>query len=102
MTFGEILQLMSAACAIIACVCAVVVAVRAQRWRDTDEARTLLDRIDGVESRLDKLEPQVAGLATKADIASLKGELDGLCALVNTSVIPGLRRIEGYMMEKSS
>lgn len=98
MTFGEVLQMVSATCAIIACICAVIVARRAQRWRDTDEAQKLIDRIDEAESRLDKLETTTKELATKADIRALKAEVDGVCRQIDQQVIPGLRRIEDFFL----
>ena len=99
MTLGEVLQLVSAACAIVACICAVTVARRAQRWRDTDEAQRLIDRVDATESRLDKLEPKVSGLATKSDIVALKAELHGVCKQIDNEVVPGLNRIEDYFLK---
>jgi hypothetical protein len=78
---------------------AIWVAIRAGQWRDSDSAKALLARVDETESRLDKLEPKVSGLATKADISSLKSELDGLCRQIDKQVVPGLNRIEDYFLK---
>ncbi len=99
MTLPEILQFCSAACAVASTICAVAVARRAQRWRDTDEAQGLLKRIDDAESRLDKLEVKTNELATKADIRGLKSEIDGVCKQIDQQVVPGLNRIEDYFLK---
>lgn len=59
---------------------------RNQRWRDTDEAKTMLGRIDASESRLDKLETQLSNLATRADIARLESEFSGLEKVVKSEI----------------
>lgn len=99
MTNPEILQFVSAACAITSTICAVAVARRSQRWRDTDDAQKLLDRVDAAESRLDRLETKTGDLPTKADLASVRAELHAVCKQIDHSVVPGLARIEGYFLE---
>ncbi len=99
MTLPEVLSMVTCACAVVAALCAVMVARRAQRWRDTDEAVQLLNRIDNAESRLDVLEVQVEGVATKADMAAVKAEIHAVAGTVDRQVIPGLNRIEGYFIE---
>ena len=99
MTNPEILQFVSAACAMASAVCAVSVARRSQRWRDTDDAQRLLDRVDAAESRLDVLETKTDDLPTKADLALVKAELHAVCKQIDHSVVPGLNRIEGYFLE---
>lgn len=99
MTLPEILQFVSATCALASAGCAVAVARRSQRWRDTDEAQQLLKRIDSTESRLDILETQTRDLPTKADLASVKAELHAVCKQIDHDVVPGLKRIEAFFIE---
>lgn len=99
MTLPEILQFVSATCALASAGCAVMVARRSQRWRDTDDAQKLLDRVDAAESRLDRLETQTGDFPTRADLASVKAELHAVCKQIDHSVVPGLQRIEGYFLE---
>lgn len=98
MTLAEILQFISAACAVIGGGTAVIVARRAQRWRDTDEAKGLIDRVDECESRLDKLDTATSNLVTKQDLARVEGEVKGLCKQIDDQVVPGLNRIEGFFI----
>lgn len=98
MTLAETLQFVSAACAIVACLTAVIVARRAQRWRDTDEAKGLIERVDECESRLDQLETATRNLVTKEDLARVEGEVKGLCKQIDDQVVPGLNRIEGFFI----
>lgn len=100
MSFAEILSLVTCACAIVAAGCAVAVARRAQRWRDTDEAVALLGRIDEVEDRMTQVEGQTKNLATKEDLAAARGEIHAVATTVNTQVVPGLSRIEGYFLQE--
>lgn len=84
--------------------------IRAGKWRESEEAKALVDNISGHESRLTKLETAQLNLATKADIASLESELHGLEKTVNAkidgvnhavnSVGEGVDRIEGYFLQK--
>lgn len=98
MTLAVILQFVSVGCAVIACITAVVVARRAQRWRDTDEAQRLIERVDEAESRLDKLESVTNNLVTKSDLARVEGEVKGLCKQIDDQVVPGLNRIESFFI----
>lgn len=71
---------------------------RTQRWRDTDEAKAMLGRIDASESRLDKLETQLSNLATKADISRIESDLSGLEKVVKAE-IGGVSRAVNDMKE---
>lgn len=102
MTLTELLPIVSTLCAVVAAACAVMVARRSQRWRDTDEAQKLLGRIDDAESRLDRLEVQTRDLPTKADLAAVKAELHAVGKTIDDGVMPGIRRLEGYWMERAT
>ncbi|MGH7027362.1 DUF2730 family protein [Brevundimonas sp.] len=99
MTLPETLQFVTAFCAVASAGCAVLVARRAQRWRDTDEAQKLMDRIDEAESRLDRVDGRLADVPNKADLATVRGEIHAVARTVDQQVVPGLQRIEGYFLE---
>lgn len=99
MSLAEILVFFSTGCALASAGCAVFVALRAQKWRDSDDAKALLERVDEVEDRLSRLETRASDLPTRADIARLEGEIDGLTKLVERTVVPGLTRMEGYFLQ---
>lgn len=95
----ELLPYLALLISVIACATSVWNTIRTGQWRDSDAAKALLARVDDTESRLDKLEERTRGLATKADIASLKSELHGVCKQIEGQVVPGLNRIEDFFLK---
>jgi hypothetical protein len=111
---GINLQIITAACAVIACACAVWVAFRSGNWRETDAAKALVGRVDVLETKVasfdDKLsdkpsqaqiagiEERIKGLATKAEIAAIQSDVHSLVREV-AKVDAGVTRIEAFLME---
>ncbi|WP_374569672.1 DUF2730 family protein [Phenylobacterium sp.] len=92
--------------AIVAAACALFVAWRNGKWRETDEAKALIKRMGEVEGRVDKvegrvgtLEDDISDLPTKADIARLEGELKTVGNDVRAANA-GIDRIEGFFLAK--
>lgn len=114
MTFGIDLQVITAACAVIACFCAVWVALRSSNWRETDAGKALVGRVDVLETKVgafeskleDKpsqaqfagIEERIKGLATKAEIAAIQSDVHSLVREVG-KVDAGVTRIEAFLME---
>ena len=103
------LTYISPICAVLSAGCALFVAVRGGRWRESDDQKKAredhLDRTDSCESRLDKLEPRVASieesvkaLPTKADIARLEGMVEAVDRTCEAA-LEGVKRIESFMMK---
>ncbi|NBB51487.1 hypothetical protein GVN24_24690 [Rhizobium sp. CRIBSB] len=95
----QLIPYLSLAVAVAAVTISAWVAVRAARWRDLEALSNLVTRIDGAEDRISRLETSHAELATKADLAGLKGELHAVCKQIDQRVVPGLDRIEGYFLK---
>lgn len=81
------------------------VAVRAGRWRDSEAAKALVERVAAVErlvglhaQRLEQIEEDIAGLPTKADFARLEGEIVSTCKIADRTERAVLR-LEGFLME---
>ncbi|MBI1407312.1 MAG: DUF2730 family protein [Caulobacter sp.] len=96
------------ACAVISALCAVFVAWRASRWRESDEAQKLIARVGAVEGRMTKAEGRLDGidekfddLPTEADIARLEGEIGTVKELCRAAAA-GVARIETFMMQRTS
>lgn len=86
----ELLPYFSLAIAVIACGISTWTAVRAGRWRDSEAAKALVDRIVSVETttglhaqRIDQLEEDIKDLPTKADFARLEGEVNTTCRIAD-------------------
>lgn len=118
----ELLPYLAVALSIAALILNALTFLRGGRWRETDDAKALVGRVAEVEggvtalagtgeaiaavagrvneteSRLDKLETLVASMATKEDVTALRGEVRAVCQLVDNQVVPGIRRIEDYML----
>lgn len=85
------------ACAAMSAACAVFVAMRAGKWRETDEAKALIKRVGEVETRVKACEIHMEDLPTRADIAKLQGELHAVRE-IGTRTERAVERIEGFMM----
>lgn len=96
----ELLPYLSFAVAVAACAISAWTAIRAGRWRDSDAARELVDRIDDVEDRVSRIETVLTNVVTKADLAEVKGELHTVARQLNNQVVPALDRLEGYFLKQ--
>lgn len=81
------------------------VAVRAGRWRDSEAAKALVERVGAVErlvglhaQRLEQIEEDIAGLPTKADFARLEGEIVSTGRITERTE-QAVLRLEDYMMK---
>lgn len=95
-----VLPYLSLAISAVACMVAVWVAVRAGRWKESDDAKALVARIGRLEGRVDNHASRFDGLATKSDVATLSQQLVAVDRSINT-LERGVERIEAYLMEKS-
>jgi polyhydroxyalkanoate synthesis regulator phasin len=114
MMIGIDLQLITTACALIACACAIWVARRAGDWRQSDEAKKLVGRVDVLETKVTAVESKVKELPTQAQIAGINERINGLATKAEMAAIQsdvrslvrevgkidsGVTRIESFLME---
>ena len=71
--------------------------LRTGRWRETDDAKELVQRLDKCEDRLTTIEADLRNAASKAELAELKAELHGVRDLVERTE-GGVRRIESHLL----
>ena len=71
---------------------------RAEKWGDSEAAKRLIDTVDEHGKRLAAGEERFASLATKADVAEVKADVRGLEKSVD-KVDAGVSRIERILME---
>lgn len=83
------------------------VAVRAGRWRDSEAAKALVERVASVErlvglhaQRLGQIEEDIAGLPTKADFARLEGEINTTCKIADRTE-RAVVRLEDWLRESA-
>ena len=101
----EFLPYLSVLISLIAVAIALVVAVRAGQWRDSEAAKALMGRIVAVESktdlhaqRLEQIEEDISTLPTKADFARLEGEIISTCRIADRTE-KAVLRLEDYMIK---
>ncbi|HRD47542.1 MAG TPA: DUF2730 family protein, partial [Caulobacter sp.] len=94
---SEALPYFSLAVAVGALLVAIFVAMRAGRWRESDGAKEMAGAINKLDHRLTTVEADMRNVATKADIASLKSEVEGLERLAKNTD-QAVTRIEGHLM----
>jgi hypothetical protein len=70
---------------------------RAGAWREGEDAKALIKRVDECEDRLTKVEGRLDHVATKADVAAIAAEIKAIERNVE-SVAKGVGRIEGHLM----
>ncbi len=71
---------------------------RAGKWKQSEEGRALVDKVNEHEGRLTVVETKQLNLATKADIAKLDAEFGGLQDVVKSEVA-GIRGAVDDMKE---
>lgn len=77
--------------------------IRQGRWKESDEAKRLIDRVNDHEKRLTAGDEKFKNLATKSDVAKLEGEINGLESTFNATIKPvadAVDRIESYFLQK--
>jgi hypothetical protein len=114
MMFQVNLQMVTTACALIACLCAIWVARRAGDWRQSDEAKTLVGRVDVLETKVASIDGKLKELPTQAQIAGINERINGLATKAEVAGIQsdvrslvrelgkvdgGVTRIEAFLME---
>jgi polyhydroxyalkanoate synthesis regulator phasin len=114
MMFEVNLQMITTACALIACACAIWVARRAGDWRQSDEAKKLVGRVDVLETKVASVENKVKELPTQAQVAGLNERINGLATKAEMAAVQsdvrslvrevgkidsGVTRIEAFLME---
>ena len=92
--------------------CTIFVTIRAKRWRDTDDGKSMLSkihinhgaldaRVQEHHDRLGRVETKLETMPTKADIARLESDVRSMMRELG-SVDAGVKRIEQFMMERGS
>lgn len=92
-------QIIAMGAALVSAACAVFVAWRGGRWRETEEAQALLKRMSDAESRISACEIRIEDLPTRADIARLEAEIKGVGQQVGAANA-GIDRLEGYFLQR--
>lgn len=78
---------------------------RAGQWKDSDEARRLIERVTANETDINGLKVRMENVATKADVARLTAEITGVERQVvgvevhAKRIEGGVERIESYLMQ---
>ena len=113
-----ILQAMIALLTLVNVGCAVYVARRTLRWRESDEAKAFVLRVQAIEAKVggiderglstrlgeveDKviaIEARLESMATKADVDSLKSDVRHMSRELE-KIDSGVTRIESWLMER--
>lgn len=101
----EFLPYLAVLISLIAAAISLVVAIRAGRWRDSDAAKAIVDRIIAVEGtgqlhgqRIDQLEADIQCLPSKADFARLEGEVKSTWK-ISDRVEKAVLRLEDYWLK---
>lgn len=107
MTIDVNLGVVAVSIAALAAIVALFTFIRSGDWRKSDAWKEQSAKISAHGDRLTRLETQMENLATKADIAELKGlystlkaELDGVRGDARASAV-GVERIEEFLMKAS-
>lgn len=74
--------------------------LRADRWRDGEDAARLLTRVTATEQAIHGLQTRMEAVATKEDLAGLKAEVRALGTDIRNTE-RGVERIESYLMRGS-
>ena len=94
-----VVQIIAATIAAISALTAVYVARRNGQWRETDDAKALLQRVTDVEGRVQAVEIRMEDLPTREDIAELRGEVKAVGRDV-AAANSGIDRIENFFLAK--
>ncbi|ASE39359.1 hypothetical protein [Brevundimonas vesicularis] len=108
MTFAEYMTALAVGLSALNAVVLLLTFHRAGRWRESEDAKAMLARLTKVESDINGFKTRFENVATKADMARLtaevngmeqlfKAKVDGLGELVKTTDA-GVVRIEQLLM----
>lgn len=97
MSWGEII---ASAAAAVSAACAAYIAWRDNKWRDSDEAKTMNARIKAVEDKTLEHEVKLKDLPSKADLAAVNANVHNLERTVS-GIDAGVTRIEQFLMNGS-
>ncbi|ESQ78498.1 hypothetical protein [Asticcacaulis sp. YBE204] len=81
-------------CSLAALGVAFATFMRAGRWKDTDDGKSVAAKFSDHDRRLAEIAAEQKSLATKADISRLKAEVEGLEKIVNIRASEGIRATE--------
>lgn len=95
-----LLQILSVIAAFFSLGCAVFVALRAGRWRQSDEVKAILDRVASVETDVGGLKVRIQDMPTKADFEGLKSDMRAVGREVS-KVDDAVVRIESYLLGRA-
>lgn len=97
MTFAEVMTLVAVGLSALNAVVLLKTYHRAGQWRESEDAKAILARLTLVENDITGFKARFENVATKADVARLTAEVNGLEQLVkNTDA--GVIRIEQLLM----
>lgn len=99
MTASLALHAISVLSGIVALLCAIYVAQRASRWRDSDDVKLLLGRVGTVEGKVNTIEARLENMATKTDVAAVQSDVRAIGREVG-KVDDSVTRIETWLMER--
>lgn len=97
MTLAEFVTFAALGLSGINTVILIVTFKRAERWKESDEAKELIRRVGAVETDVQGVKTRMENIATKADVARLTAEVVGIEKHIK-SVEGGVERIEGFLM----
>lgn len=102
---NDLLPYFAVALSVAALILNALTFLRAGRWRDSEGAKALVERITGVErtadlheQRIAQIEADVVGLPTKADFTRLEGEIKTTCAIADRTERAVLR-LEDHILK---
>lgn len=78
--------------------CALFVILRSGKWRETDEAKALILKVEGHGTRLSVLEAEVQDLPTKQDLARVEGRV-ATVEQIGVRTERAVERIESHLMK---
>lgn len=97
MTFAATMSAIAVTLSAINAVILLLTYRRAGQWRESEEARAILSRLSACEGDLAGIKTRFENVSTKADVARLTAEVNGLEQLIkNTDA--GVIRIEQILM----
>lgn len=72
---------------------------RSGRWRESDDAKALIDRVGKAEGDITGLKVRMENVATKADVARATAEIEAGTQHIRRVEV-GVERIESYLMNQ--
>ena len=104
MTVGELFTFAALGLSGVNTVILVITFRRAERWKESDDAKELIRRVGAVENDVQGVKARMENVATKADVARLTAEISGFERHMTQQfqgVDQGVQRIESYLINKS-